>query len=376
MITRRTGLPLDPYFSATKIAWLLQAIPGARARARAGELAFGTVDSWLLWNLTGVHATDPSNASRTLLFDLEDGDWHDELLTAFAVPRELLPEVRPSSGHFGNTHAALLGAPVPVMGIAGDQQAALFGQMCTAPGMAKTTYGTGCFLLANTGSEIVRSNNRLITTVAWQLGEKITYALEGSVFVGGAAVQWLRDGLGIIDSSSAVEALAASVPDSGGVYCVPALAGMGAPYWDPHARGALFGLTRGTTGAHIARATLEGIAHQVADVLEAMAADRGGPLKELRVDGGAAANDLLLQFQSDLLGIDVLRPAVLETTALGAAYLAGLAAGVWPDLTALAAQWQLAKRTKPGRERREVEGLRDQWRRAVASTRAWSAPPQ
>jgi len=375
-ITERTGLQIDPYFSATKLAWLLDHIPGARQRAAAGEIAFGTVDSWLLWQLTGLHATDPSNASRTLLFDLTAGGWHDELLAIFDIPHALLPEILPSSGYFGDARSELLGAAVPVTGIAGDQQAALFGQMCARPGMAKTTYGTGCFLLANTGETIVRSQNRLLTTVAWQLGDKLTYALEGSVFVGGAAVQWLRDGLGIIGDSADVEALAGSVEDSAGVVCVPAFAGLGAPHWDAHARGAVLGLTRGTTRAHIARATLEGIAYQVADVLDAMEADRDQAINELRVDGGAAANRMLLQFQADLLGADVVRPRNLETTALGAAYLAGLAAGVWSDVATLEERWSVDQRISPQRTDAEVRKLREGWDRAVASVRNWHAPRQ
>ncbi len=376
MIVERTGLQIDPYFSGTKIAWLLDHVEGARERAAAGQLAFGTIDSWLLWRLTGRHATDPSNASRTLLFDLASGDWHDDLLAVFDIPRSLLPEIRPSSGHFGDTHAELLGAAVPVTGIAGDQQAALFGQMCVQPGMAKTTYGTGCFLLANTGEQIVRSRNRLLTTVAWQIGDKLTYALEGSVFVGGAAVQWLRDGLGIIEESADVETLAASVTDSAGVYCVPAFAGLGAPHWDAHARGALLGLTRGSTAAHVARATLEGIAYQVADVLEAMEADRERPINELRVDGGAAANTMLLQFQADLLGADVVRPLNLETTALGAAYLAGLSVGVWSDISTLERRWNVDRRFSAQRAASEVESLRSGWDSAVASVRGLHATPQ
>ena len=373
MIVERTGLQIDPYFSGTKLAWLLDHVPGARVRAARGELAFGTVDSWLLWKLTGRHATDPSNAARTLLFDLASGAWHDDLLAVLEIPRSLLPEVLPSNAHFGDTRAELLGAAVPVTGIVGDQQAALFGQMCTRPGMAKTTYGTGCFLLANTGTEIVRSENRLLTTVAWQIGDEMTYALEGSVFVGGAAVQWLRDGLGIIDASAEVETLAASVESSDGVYCVPAFAGLGAPHWDAYARGAVLGLTRGSTAAHIARATLEGIAYQVADVLDAMEADRGQAISELRVDGGAAANALLLQFQADLLGAPVVRPRNLETTALGAAYMAGLAAGVWSDLGELEQRWTADDRVSPQRSIDDVRQLRAGWNRAVASVRGWAA---
>jgi len=369
MIVERTGLQIDPYFSGTKLAWLLEHVPGARQRAAAGEIAFGTVDSWLLWKLTGRHATDPSNASRTMLFDLASGDWHNDLLEVLDIPRCLLPEVLPSSGRFGVAREELLGAAVPVTGIIGDQQAALFGQMCTRPGMAKTTYGTGCFLLANTGEQIVRSENRLLATVAWQIGDRLTYALEGSVFVGGAAVQWLRDGLGIISDSAEVEALAASVESSEGVYCIPAFAGLGAPHWDAYARGAILGLTRGSTAAHIARATLEGIAYQVADVLDAMEADRGEAISELRVDGGAAANRLLLQFQADLLGADVVRPRNLETTALGAAYMAGLAAGVWSDIETLENRWSVDQRISPQRSAADVRDLRAGWDRAIASVR-------
>ncbi len=312
LIRESTGLELDPYFSATKLAWLLDNVPGARARAAAGELAFGTVDSWLLWRLTGRHATDPSNASRTMLYNLYSNAWDDELLALFDIPRDLLPPILPTSHNFGNTDADLFGTAVPVRSLVGDQQSALFGQLCVRPGTAKTTYGTGCFLLANTGAEVVASQNGLLTTVAWQVGDTVSYALEGAVFVGGAAVQWLRDGLGIIDASPDVEELAASVDHSDGVCFVPALAGLGAPHWDPHARGAIFGLTRGSTAAHIARATLEGIAYQVADVLDAMETDRGAPIETLHVDGGAASNDLLLQFQAELLQADVVRPVQLK----------------------------------------------------------------
>lgn len=368
LIKHRTGLEVDPYFSATKLAWLLDNVPEARARAEAGELAFGTVDTWLLWRLTGRHATDASNASRTMLYNLETGTWDAELLDLFGIPDSVLPEILPSSHHYGDTHAELFGAPVPVRALIGDQQSALFGQLCTSPGSAKTTYGTGCFLLANTGAEIVRSETGLLTTVAWQLGDTTTYALEGAVFIGGAAVQWLRDGLQIIDSSPDVEPLADSVESSEGVYFVPALAGLGAPHWDPYARGALFGLTRGTTTGHIARATLEGIAYQVADVLDAMAADRGAPIVSLHVDGGAAANDLLLQFQADLLEAEVVRPNQLETTALGAAYLAGLDAGVWPDIETLRKHQSIDRRFTPERTAAEVEELRAGWTAAVKRT--------
>ncbi|HEY6225299.1 MAG TPA: glycerol kinase GlpK, partial [Gemmatimonadales bacterium] len=345
LIKRKTGLVIDAYFSGTKIEWLLKNVPGARARAKAGALAFGTVDSWLVWNLTGgrVHITDPSNASRTMLFNLKSGDWDDELLKIFGIPRSLLPRVASSSEVYGETQA-FGGAGVPIAGIAGDQQAALFGQACTRPGMVKNTYGTGCFMLMNTGTRPIVSRNNLLTTVAWRIGNRTEFALEGSIFIAGAVVQWLRDGLGIIQSSSEVEALAAQVVDPQGVYLVPAFAGLGAPHWDQYARGLVAGITRGTTAAHIARAALEGIAFQVADVLRAMEADAKITLKELRVDGGACANNLLMQFQSDLLGVPVVRPKVTETTALGAAYLAGLATGFWKDQKQIATQWQVDRR--------------------------------
>ena len=325
LIRRKTGLVVDAYFSATKVQWILNHLPGAKARAQAGELAFGTIDSWLVWNLTNgrCHVTDASNASRTMLFNIHTGAWDDELLRIFGVPRTLLPDVRSSSEIYGETN--LLGGAIPIAGIAGDQQAALFGQVCTQPGMVKNTYGTGCFMLMHTGGKPIASKNNLLTTVAWRLGGRTEYALEGSIFIAGAVVQWLRDGLGIIKSSAEIEALAAQVPDNGGVYLVPAFAGLGAPHWDADARGLIIGLTRGTTRAHIARAALEGIAYQVADVLRAMENDSGIKLKELRVDGGASTNNLLMQFQADLLGVPAVRPRVTETTALGAAYLAGLA---------------------------------------------------
>ncbi|MEK9953753.1 MAG: glycerol kinase GlpK, partial [Curvibacter sp.] len=349
-IQRKTGLVLDAYFSATKLQWLLDHVPGARARAEAGELAFGTIDSWLLWNLTGgeVHATDASNAARTLLFNIHTLQWDEELLNLFTIPHAVLPQVHPSSGVFGETEASLLGAAVPVAGIAGDQQAATFGQACFAPGMAKNTYGTGCFMLMNTGDTAVHSQHQLLGTVAW-LGPHTPacYALEGSVFMAGATVQWLRDGLQIIQSASEIEALAASVPDTQDVYLVPAFAGLGAPDWDGHARGTLVGMTRGTTRAHIARAALEAIALQTADVFEAMGQDAGVPLRELRVDGGASRNDLLMQLQADCLGVPVLRPALTETTAFGAAGLAGLAGGLWAGADELSALWQLQRRFEP-----------------------------
>lgn len=370
-IRRKTGLVVDAYFSGTKLEWILRHVPGARARARAGELAFGTVDSWLVWNLTGgrVHVTDASNASRTMLFNLRTGDWDDELLELLDVPREVLPTVRSSSEVYGET--TLFGGAIPIAGIAGDQQAALFGQACTQPGMVKNTYGTGCFMLMNTGAKPIASKNNLLTTVAWRIGNRTEFALEGSIFIAGAVVQWLRDGLGIIKSSSEVESLASRVPDTHGVYLVPAFAGLGAPHWDAYARGLLAGITRGTTAAHIARAALEGIAYQVADVLRAMEADAKIKLKELRVDGGACANNLLMQFQADLLAVPVVRPKITETTALGAAYLAGLAVGFWKDRQQIAAQWQVDRRfkpvMKPAQRKQHVAG----WQKALARAQRW-----
>lgn len=367
----KTGLVLDPYFSGTKLAWILDHVPNARAQADAGKLAFGTVDAWLVWNLTGGrrHVTDVSNASRTLLFDIHANRWDDELLGLLNIPRSLLPEVLPSSCRFGETEANLFGAPLLIGGIAGDQQAALFGQACHVPGMAKSTYGTGCFMLVQTGAEAKPSAHGLVTTAAAQLQGHPRYALEGSVFVSGAVVQWLRDGLGIIKQSADVEALALSVPDSGGVYFVPAFTGLGAPYWDPHARGAIFGLTRGTTAAHIARAAVESIAYQAAELLSAMESDAGHAIAELRVDGGAAANNLLLQFQADLLGVRVVRPRVLETTALGAAYLAGLATGIWSDVADLAGRWQSDRIFEPQMSRDVAGNLLANWRHAVGRVR-------
>src|SRR2546429_427358 len=349
LIKRKTGLVVDAYCSGTKLEWLLRNVPGARAKAKAGRVAFGNVDSWLVWNLTGgrVHVTDPSNASRTMLFNLRTGDWDDELLEVFGVPRSVLPAVASSSEVYGETTLFAGGRAVPIAGIAGDQQAALFGQACTQPGMVKNTYGTGCFMLMNTGTRPITSKNNLLTTVAWRIGNRTEYALEGSIFIAGAVVQWLRDGLGIIKSSSEVEALAAQVEDTGGVYLVPAFAGLGAPHWDQYARGTIVGLTRGTTKAHLARAALEGIVLQVRDVLTAMQADAGIKLRELRVDGGASANDLLMQLQADMLNVPVVRPRVAETTALGAAYLAGLAVGFWKNQADIARQWQGDKRVKP-----------------------------
>ena len=373
LIREKTGLVVDAYFSGTKIHWILNNVEGAREKAQAGHLAFGTIDSWLVWKLTGgrVHLTDATNASRTLLYNIHTNDWDDDLLALLDVPRAMLPEVRASSEVYGQTSPDLLAVPVPVAGIAGDQQAALFGQMCTEPGLVKNTYGTGCFMLLNTGTEPVPSKNNLVTTVAWKIGDRVEYALEGSIFIAGAVVQWLRDGLGIIRKSSEIEALARSVDDNDGVYLVPAFAGLGAPHWDPYARGTIVGLTRGTTAGHLARAALEGIAYQVADVLDAMRADSGLDVAELRVDGGAAANDLLLQFQADLLGVPVVRPQVLETTALGAAYLAGLAVGYWADTDEIAAQWAVDRRFTPEMEDGQVSRLRAGWTRALDRARGW-----
>ncbi len=374
LLREKTGLLADPYFSGTKLQWMLENIEGLRARAERGELCFGTVDAWLVYRLTNGarHVTDPSNASRTLLYDIRAGDWDDELLGLFGVPRSMLPELRSSSEVYAETAPEVLGAPVRIAGIAGDQQAALFGQMCREPGMVKNTYGTGCFMLLNTGERAVPSKNGLLTTVAWRLGDVTHYALEGSVFIGGALVQWLRDGLGLIESASEIESLAASVKDSDGVVIVPAFVGLGAPHWDPYARGTIVGLTRGTTKAHIARAALDAIALQVADVLEAMSADSGLDASELRVDGGAAANDLLLQTQADLLGVPVVRPAVLETTALGAAYLAGLAVGYFEGLDAIREQWRETARFTPRLTRDEARSRSRLWRRAVERARGWA----
>lgn len=371
VIQKKTGLVVDAYFSATKVQWILQNVKGAKARAAKGELAFGTIDSWLLWNLTGgkVHATDVSNASRTMLYDIRKGTWDDELLRIFGVPRSMLPEVRDSSGVFGET--TLLGGKTPIAGIAGDQQSALFGQVCTKPGMVKNTYGTGCFMLMNTGVKPIASKNKLLTTVAWRIGGRTEYALEGSVFIAGAAIQWLRDGLGIIRKSADVEALAASVPDTGGVYLVPAFAGLGAPHWDAYARGTLVGMTRGTTAAHIARAALEGIALQVMDILKAMEADAGIKLKELRVDGGASVNNLLMQMQCDLLGVPVVRPKVNETTALGAACLAGLAVGYWKNVADIAKHWQVDRKFKPRMKAGMRSRITEGWKRALGRAMAW-----
>ncbi len=372
LFRERTGLVLDPYFSGTKLAWMLDHFPGAREAAESGRLAFGTIDSWLIWNLTGgLHVTDVTNASRTLLYDLDAGDWSEELLAALHIPRAVLPEIRSSCEVHGETLPHLFGSPMPIAGVAGDQQAALFGQACLAPGMVKNTYGTGCFLLMNTGDRPVHSRHELLTTPAWRIGGRTDYALEGSVFVAGAVVQWLRDGLGLIRSSSEIEALAASVPDSGGVVLVPAFTGLGAPHWDAYARGALVGITRGTTAAHIARAALEGIAFQVVDVLSAMEGDSGVPVAELRVDGGATANDLLMQLQADLAGVPVVRPRVQETTALGAAYLAGLATGVWKGTDEISSRWQVERTFEPALDPGRSAELRQRWSRAVERARAW-----
>jgi glycerol kinase len=369
LIQKKTGLVIDAYFSGSKLRWILDNVPGARADAERGKLAFGTVDSWLIWKLTSgkVHVTDPSNASRTMLYNIRTGEWDDELLKILNVPRSVLPRVARSSELYGE--AEHLG--VPIAGIGGDQQAALFGQACHKPGMVKNTYGTGCFMLMNTGGDPVTSKNNLLTTVAWQVGDKLEYALEGSIFIAGAVVQWLRDGLGIIKHSADVEKLAASVPDNGGVYLVPAFAGLGAPHWDQYARGSISGLTRGSTAAHIARAALEGIAFQVADVLSAMEADSKIKLKELRVDGGACANNLLMQFQADLLGVPVVRPAVQETTALGAAYLAGLAVGFWRNQDEISKQWKVDHIFEPAMKPDKRDQLRATWNKALDRAKTW-----
>ena len=371
MVQRATGLRIDPYFSATKLRWLLEHVPGAHVAAAHGELAFGTVDSWLLWLLSGgrLHATDVSNASRTMLFDIRHNVWDQELLKALHIPRNVLPAVHPSSHVYGPTEASLFGAEIPIAGIAGDQQSALFGQACFKAGLAKNTYGTGCFMLMHTGGDFGTSRNGLITTAAAQTGAEPQFALEGSVFIGGAVVQWLRDGLHAIQASGEVQALAESVPDAGGVIVVPAFTGLGAPYWNPDARGAIVGLSRGSTVAHIARAALESIAFQSAALLQAMSRDAqaggGAPVHELRVDGGACVNDLLMQFQADLLGIPVVRPQVIETTALGAAYLAGLAVGVYRDAAQLASQWQVQREFHPTMSRERAQELMTGWERAV-----------
>jgi glycerol kinase len=375
LIQQRTGLLIDSYFSASKISWILENVPGTRSLAEAGKLAFGTVDTWLLWKLTGgrLHLTDASNASRTMLFNIHTGAWDHELLDLFRVPISMMPTVHSSSEIYGEATAVKGLEKIPLAGIAGDQQAALFGQRCISPGLTKNTYGTGCFMLQNTGRRAVPSSNRLVTTVAWKIGDVTEYALEGSVFVGGAVVQWLRDGLGLIRRSEDVEALAMSVADNGGVYFVPAFVGLGAPHWDSYARGSIFGLTRGTTAAHLARAALESIAYQVADLLDAMRLDSGDSVQELRVDGGAAANNSLMQFQSDILGVPVVRPSVTETTALGAAYLAGLAAGFWKTEDLAASASTKDRRFEPQLPASQARAFRNRWNEAVTRSKNWES---
>lgn len=371
----KTGLVIDAYFSGTKVKWILDHVEGARARAEKGELAFGTIDTWLLWKLTGgkEHKTDYSNASRTLMFNIKTLEWDEALLKHLTVPKSLLPEVRPSSEVYGHTIPSIIGASVPVAGMAGDQQSALFGQNCFSPGEAKNTYGTGCFLLMNTGEDLCMSKNGLVTTIAWGLDGKVEYALEGSIFVGGSAIQWLRDGLRLVDSAPDSEWVAKKVKDAGGVYMVPAFVGLGAPYWDMNARGMIIGLTRGTTKAHIVRATLDSLAYQTRDVLGAMEADSGNRLAALKVDGGAVANNLLMQFQADLLGVPVDRPQITETTALGAAYLAGLATGVWASKEELKKSWQLDTRFTPALDKKDADKLYKGWRKAVKHAANWLA---
>ena len=371
LIQQRTGLLIDAYFSGSKIAWMLDNVPGARSLAESGKLAFGTVDTWLIWKLTQgtVHATDVSNASRTMVFNIHTGEWDRELLELLRIPLSIMPSVRSSSEIYGEVRGVQGLDGIPIAGIAGDQQAALFGQQCCQPGMTKNTYGTGCFMLQNTGTRAVPSSNQLVTTVAWKIKDKTEFALEGSVFIGGAVVQWLRDGLGVIRKSEEVEALAKSVPDNGGVYFVPAFVGLGAPHWDSYARGSIFGITRGTTAGHIARAAVQSIAFQVADLLDAMRRDSGDVVKELRVDGGAAANDSLMQFQADILGIPIVRPAVTESTAMGAAYLAGLSVGFWSSLDGLAAG--KSRRFEPQMPRSQAQAMRDRWNEAIRRSKAW-----
>ena len=376
LIQQRTGLLIDAYFSASKISWILENVPQARQLAEGGRLAFGTIDTWLLWKLTGgrVHITDASNASRTMLFNIHSCDWDRELLEIFGIPQSMLPSVRGSSEIYAEIDSVRGLNGVPIAGIAGDQQAALFGQRCITTGLTKNTYGTGCFLLQSTGNRAVASKHRLVTTVAWKIGDRTDYALEGSVFVGGAVVQWLRDGLGIVRTSSDIEPLANSVSDNGGVYFVPAFVGLGAPHWDSYARGALFGLTRGSTAGHVARAALESIAFQVADLMDAVQTDTGISLQELRVDGGASANDSLMQFQADILGVPVVRPSMTETTALGAAFLAGLAAGVWKELNAISDLPREERRFEPHMPRSKAENMRQRWNEAVSRTKSWEHP--
>ena len=369
-IRNKTGLIIDAYFSATKINWILENVPGARQKAQEGKLRFGTVDTWLVWMLTSgeVHVTDVSNASRTMLFNIHTLEWDKELLELFNIPESMMPEVKSSSEIYGYTKGTILACEVPIGGMAGDQQAALFGQMCTEPGSVKNTYGTGCFLLMNSGEKPIMSSNNLLTTVAWKIGDTVNYALEGSIFVAGSVVQWLRDGLGIIRSAKEVEELATSVPDNGGVYFVPALTGLGAPHWDQYAKGSIYGITRGTTAGHIARAALEGIAFQTMDIVQAMEKDAGCPLKELKVDGGATANNLMMQFQADILGTSVIRPQVTETTALGAAYLAGLAVGYWDSIDHIKSQWGVEKEFTPQADAETVEALKEGWADAIRRT--------
>lgn len=370
MVREKTGLIIDAYFSGTKIKWILDNVPGARERAEEGKLRFGNVDSWLVWRLTRgeVHVTDVTNASRTMLFNIHTLKWDEDLLKLLDIPASMMPEVKSSSEVYGHTKTTIFAHEVPISGIAGDQQAALFGQMCVEPGAIKNTYGTGCFVMLNTGPRPVLSRNNLLTTIAWKIGDKVNYALEGSIYVGGSVVQWLRDGLGIIKSSSEVEELASSVPDSGGVYFVPALTGLAAPYWDQYARGTIVGITRGTTAAHIARAALDGIAFQTYDIAQAMSRDMGAPLTELKVDGGASRNNLLMQFQANLLDIDVVRPKVTETTALGAAYLAGLAVGYWNDVDEIKSQWQEERRFAPVANKQALDAAKAGWADAIART--------
>ena len=374
LIQQKTGLVIDAYFSATKLKWILDNVSGARTRAAKGDLAFGTIDSWLVWKLSGgnIHVTDVTNASRTMLLDIHTCQWDDELLTLFDIPKSVLPDVKASSKIYGTTGNVVREIKIPIAGIAGDQQAALFGQMCTQPGMVKNTYGTGCFMLMNTGTNAIESKNNLLTTIAWQIDDKTEYALEGSVFIAGAVVQWLRDGLKMIHSSAEVEALAATVIDAGGVYMVPAFAGLGTPHWNPHARGSIFGLTRGSNNAHIARAAINSIAYQTYDVLKAMEADAGISIAELRVDGGATINNSLMQFQSDILNTKVIRPEITETTALGAAYLAGLAVGYWKNISEIQKQWQVEKEFSPSMNDEERMKLVDGWQRAVKAAITWA----
>jgi len=373
MVQAKTGLLIDAYFSATKVRWILDHVDGAREKASRGELAFGTIDSWLVWKLTNgeLHITDVSNASRTLLYNIESLQWDDDLLALFDIPASLLPAVKPSSAIYGKTRNLETGAGIPIAAIAGDQQAALFGQMCIKAGMAKCTYGTGSFLMMNTGSKRVTSKHGLLTTIAWQIGHEVIYALEGSVFIGGAVIQWLRDGLLFFEQAEDCEKLAGSVTDNGGVYFVPALTGLGAPHWDPHARGAIFGITRGTTRAHLARAALESICFQVDDLLQILVADSGEPVSQLRIDGGAAVNNLLVQFQADISAIEVVRPANLETTALGAAYLAGISAGLW-TLGELNGKWRIDRSFHGTLQQQAVESLKHQWLKAVSRAKKWT----